>query len=58
MRIGIANWEKAGWEVQDTQVLNEGYSASKTCCLGALFLPLALLGKKKDHFKVTFRRLI
>lgn len=37
-----------GWKVKSTHSQGQGYSASKTCCFGCLFLPLALLGKKKD----------
>lgn len=40
-----------GWSVEDFQVhdLRKGWSFWKTCCLGCLFLPLALLGKKPDE---------
>lgn len=37
-----------GWTVKTTNSQAQGYKAGKTCCLGCLFLPLALLGRKKD----------
>lgn len=55
MMKGIRSWQQGGWEVVSTEHIDQGYSASKTCCLGALFLPLALLGKNSAHFKVTYR---
>lgn len=49
-----------GWTVENFQVhdMRQGWSCFKTCCLGALFLPLALLGKKPDEceYIVTFSR--
>lgn len=56
MQRGIASWQNGGWEVVSTEVVQQGYSASKTCCLGAIFLPLALAGKKENHHKVTYRK--
>jgi len=38
----------SGWRITSTHSQSQGYNANKTCCLGCLFLPLALLGKKKD----------
>ena len=38
----------AGWRIVSSHSQSQGYSANKTCCLGCLFWPLALLGKKKD----------
>jgi hypothetical protein len=42
--------EKHGWRCTHFQVFNksEGWSFWKTCCLGFIFLPLALLGRKPD----------
>jgi hypothetical protein len=37
-----------GWRITATHSQSQGYDAGKTCCLGCLFLPLALLGKKQD----------
>ena len=56
MQKGIDSWQKGGWEVASTEVVEQGWGCSKTCCLGSLFLPLALLGKKGNHFKVVFRK--
>lgn len=52
----IMKMEKLGWEVIDTEAIEQGYGCFKTGCLGCLFLPLALLGKKPHHIKVTFRK--
>lgn len=56
MQRGIKAMQRRGWEVVSTEQTDEGYSASKTCCLGLLFLPLALLGKKPKRYKVEYRR--
>ncbi|RMF26288.1 MAG: hypothetical protein D6759_19900 [Chloroflexi bacterium] len=56
MQKGIAKMQKRGWEVVDTEVVEQGYGCLKTGCLGAIFLPLALLGKKPNRYKVTYRR--
>lgn len=37
-----------GWKIKSTSTHSGGYSPGKTCCLGACFLPLALLGKRAD----------
>jgi hypothetical protein len=37
-----------GWVIKTSHVQAQGYAGGKTCCLGCLFFPLALLGKKKD----------
>lgn len=55
MQRDIAAKEKLGWKVISVQSVGQGYSVSKTCCLGLIFLPLALLGKKKDAFQVTYQ---
>jgi hypothetical protein len=56
MQKGIRGMEKKGWEVVSTESVDRGYSGGKTCCLGLLFLPLALLGKKPKMWKVQYRR--
>jgi len=48
--------EKQGWEVMSTEISDQGYGCLKTGCLGLLFLPLALLGKKRARHKVTYRK--
>lgn len=37
-----------GWKIKHTGSYSQGYSFRKTCCLGFIFLPLALLGRKPD----------
>ena len=56
MAKGIKNLESQGWRVSSTTELQQGWDAGNTCCLGCLFLPLALLGKKDSHFQVTFEK--
>ncbi|OGM14385.1 hypothetical protein A3D84_04160 [Candidatus Woesebacteria bacterium RIFCSPHIGHO2_02_FULL_42_20] len=45
-----------GWEVKSKEVTQQGWDFYKTCCLGALFLPLALLGKKENVIQVIMER--
>ena len=47
---------EAGWRVVSVQTIDQGYSGAKTCCLGCLFLPLALLGKKPQLRQVLYQR--
>ena len=56
MQEGINAMQNQGWEVVNTEAVDRGYSMGKTCCLGLLFLPLALLGKNPQMYKVQFRR--
>lgn len=56
MKRGIKSMQKHGWTVIGTQAIPQGYGAFKTCCLGILFLPLALLGRKPEKYQVTFQR--
>lgn len=56
MANGIKSLERQGWRVASTTELKQGWDAANTCCLGCLFLPLALLGKKDSHFQVTFEK--
>lgn len=56
MNNGIANMQASGWEVLETETLSGNYGCAKTACFGCLFLPLALLGKKSDQFKVVYKR--
>lgn len=45
-----------GWELKSKEVTQQGWSFGKTCCLGVLFLPLALLGKKPSIIQVIMER--
>ncbi len=45
-----------GWELKSKEVTQQGWNFDKTCCLGALFLPLALLGKKPNVIQVIMER--
>jgi hypothetical protein len=45
-----------GWEIVSKEVSQQGWSAGKTCLLGCLFLPLALLGKKDAVITVIMCR--
>lgn len=45
-----------GWEVKSKEATQQGWDFGKTCCLGALFLPLALLGKKSNVIQVIMER--
>jgi hypothetical protein len=45
----IQQMSKQGWKVTSKETSQGEYQAGKTCCLGCLFLPLALLGKKKGQ---------
>jgi len=56
VRQRIARMQRRGWAVASVQPVEQGYSLVKTGCLGLLFLPLALLGKKRKRWQVTFRR--
>ena len=53
---GIAKNERRGYRVVSVQNIDRGWSFLKTGCLGLIFLPLALLGKKKSIIQVTFQR--
>jgi hypothetical protein len=56
MRNGIKKMERQGWSVLGTQAVDQGYGGLKTCLLGCLFLPLALLGRKPQKYQVTYQR--
>ncbi len=52
----IARFERKGYRVLAVQSIDRGWSLIKTGCLGLIFLPLALLGKKKPVIQVTYQR--
>ena len=56
MQQGMAKMQRRGWDVVSTEATNEGYGCVKTAVLGCLFLPLALLGKKPQRYKVQYRK--
>ena len=45
-----------GWEIKSKETIQQGWSFGKTCCLGILFLPLALLGKKSNTIQIILER--
>lgn len=56
MKKGIVQWQNAGWEVVDTEFIDQGYGCFKTSCLALIFLPLALLGRKPKKIKVVYKK--
>lgn len=52
----ISRMEARGFRVISVQTIDRGWSLLKTGCLGLIFLPLALLGKRKPIIQVTFQR--
>jgi hypothetical protein len=52
----IARNERRGFRVVSVQSVDRGWSLLKTGCLGMIFLPLALLGKKKPVIQVTYQK--
>ena len=54
MEVGTKQMISAGWNVESVTVLPGSYRFVKTCLLGILFLPLALLGKDGDQYSVKF----
>jgi len=56
MQRGIASMQRKGWQVADTDTVEQGYGCLKTGILGCLFFPLALLGKKPVRYRVTYRK--
>ena len=45
-----------GWELKSKEVSPQGWDPGKTCLLGCLFLPLALLGKKKSIITIILEK--
>lgn len=56
LKKGTERMARDGWQVISITNVDQGYSAGKTCCLGCLFLPLALLGKKPQIRQVLYQR--
>jgi hypothetical protein len=55
MQRDVNNRERRGFTVMNITRNGQGYSFVKTTVLGFVFLPLALFGKKKDIFQVTYQ---
>jgi hypothetical protein len=45
-----------GWEIVSSTPVGGNYDACNTCCLGAVFLPLALLGKKPNKISYVLKK--
>lgn len=56
MAQNIDRFSRDGWAIKSREVTPQNYSFGKTCCLGCIFLPLALLGKKKGIITVIMER--
>lgn len=56
MTNGVRIMSRLGWTVASTEIVDQGYGCLKTGCLGILFLPLALLGKKPVRYQVTYTK--
>ena len=54
---GMARYERLGYRVVAVQTVDQGGSFLKTGCLGLIFLPLALLGKRPPVIQVTYQRI-
>lgn len=52
----IEELSKEGWELKSKEVSQQGWSFGSTCCLGCIFLPLALLGKKDSIITIIMER--
>lgn len=56
MEHGLQKMQDEGWKVISTETIKGNYSCLKVSCLGCLFLPLALLGRSGDEYKVQYQR--
>lgn len=52
----LDNYSRDGWTIKSKETTQQGWALGKTCCLGIIFLPLALLGKKKNILQVILER--
>lgn len=52
----IERFGNEGWEIQSKEVVSQGFSFGKTCCLGCIFLSLALLGRKENSIQLILQR--
>ena len=56
MEEDIDIFAKDGWEIKSKETTQQGWNFGKTCCLGVIFLPLALLVKKENTIQVILER--
>jgi hypothetical protein len=56
LKSKISKLEADGWVVKSYDEVGQGFDASATCCLGCLFLPLALLGRKPNKPRVVMTK--
>jgi hypothetical protein len=56
MGLDIDQLANDGWEIKSSESVKQGWDGGKTCLLGCLFLPLALLGKKDNVLQVIMER--
>lgn len=56
MAQNIDQLSRESWTLRSREVTPQNWSFGKTCCLGCIFLPLALLGKKKNIITVIMER--
>lgn len=56
MGRSIDSLSNQGWELKSKEVTQQGWDFGKTCCLGIIFFPLALLGKKSNVIQVIMER--
>ena len=53
---GLKAMAKKGWQVVSITPQEQSYGCLKTGCLGLIFFPLALLGKKPGRTIVVFEQ--
>lgn len=56
MAEAIDKLSNQGWELESKETTSQGWGFSKTCCLGCIFWPLALLGKKSNIISIILKR--
>ena len=52
----INDLAKDGWTLKSKETTSQGWNVGKTFWLGFLFLPLALLGRKKNLIQVIMEK--
>ncbi|MCK4799798.1 DUF4177 domain-containing protein [Candidatus Parcubacteria bacterium] len=56
MEEDISKFAQDGWEIKSKETTQQGWNFGKTCCLGVIFLPLALLGRKGNSIQIIMER--